>query len=165
MTEQTKTLPPSPIQAAVEASFTLRGWSYDVVQTEGVWITSTSVRSPTGPTLLEVTVAPAAGVLSIRVDICIQPVTDATRHETGLLLSWLALWLDIATFALGPTTGKVYLRCGLSEEFGSRISAERVDRVLRHLGSRHVALAPLISRVARGQISAAEGLELLRLGR
>ena len=132
MTEQTKTLPPSSIQAAVEASFTLREWSYDVVEADGVWTTTTSVRGPTGPTLLEVTVVPAVGLLSIRVDLGILPTTNGSRLE--------------------------------AEEFGCRISAERVDRVLRHLGTNHVRLAPLISRVARGQISAAEGLRLLRLG-
>ena len=157
------TLPPSPLQASVEASFTIRGWNYEVREGDGTWTTTTTVNGPAGPTLLEIVVVPEPGRIVARVDLGLRCPPEH-RWETALLLAWLDLWLDLATFGMGPTTGQLYLRCGLSEELGGRISAEAVDQLIGHIAERHIRFVPLLSRVVRGQVDAVEGLRLLRLG-
>ncbi|HEU4570554.1 MAG TPA: hypothetical protein VFS07_08280 [Gemmatimonadales bacterium] len=161
MPEQTSTLPSSPLQAAVEASFTLRGWRYEVATARGEWITSTTVQGPGGPALLEVTVRPEARRIVLRVDLGLR-CRPETRAETALFLGYLALWLDLTVFALGPTTGDLYLRLGLSEGLGARLSAESVDRALGHLAECHGRFAPLVARVCRGELTAAEARRHLR---
>lgn len=163
MSNDIGTLPPSPLQASVEASFTIRGWNYEVREADGTWTTTTTVNGPAGPTLLEMVVVPDAGRVVARVDLGLRCPPEH-RRETALFLTWLDLWMDLATFGMGPTTGQLYLRCGISEELGARISAEAVDRLLGHIAERHIWLVPLLSRVVRGQIDAREGLRLLRLG-
>ena len=157
------TLPPSPLQASVEASFTIRGWNYEVREADGTWTTTAMVVGPAGPTLLEMVVVPDPGRVVARLDLGLRCPPEH-RKEAALLLSWLDLWMDLATFGMGPTTGQLYLRCGLSEELGGRISAESVDRLLAHIGDRQVRFVPLLGRVVRGQVDAVEGLRFLKLG-
>lgn len=127
MKQDIYTLPPSPLQASVEASFTIRGWNYEVQVGDGIWTTTTTVNGPAGPTLLELVVAPDPGRIVARVDLGLR-CPPGHQKETALFLAWLDLWLDLATFGMGPTTGQLCLRCGLSEEMGARVSAEAVDR-------------------------------------
>jgi hypothetical protein len=161
MSEQGTLLPESGLQAAVEASFTLRNWRYDVTGSHGRWTTLAVVTGPYGPVRLEVEVGPGER-LTLRTEVGPR-CTPATRAETALFLAWLNLWSGSATFALGPSTGRVYVRFGVGEVFAGRVDAHRVDLMIGELAQHHITFAPMVGRVARGDLGAAEAMRMIQL--
>ena len=100
--------------------------------------------------------------LTVRVEVGPR-CTPATRLETALLLAWLNLWLGTAAFCLGPATDRIYLRQGLGQMLGEKLDAHRVDGIIAELARHHHEIGPMVVRVARGDLTAAEAMRMIRL--
>ena len=151
---------PSHLQAAVEATLLGEGWGYSAHPITWGWTTIAHLASPTLEFTLEYGTHEALG----RVLLQLVPefrVSDATRAETALLLSWINSCLHCNTFHLIPGRDEVRLRICLAEDLHQTIDTAGVTAMTYLACTAAEKYCPVIREVAEGRKTAQQALPAL----
>lgn len=151
---------PSPLQAAVEATLLGEGWGYSVRSSEFGWITFAHLANPVVDLTLEYDTHEALWRVVLQL-IPTFRVSDATRAETALLLSWINACLHCNTFHLIPGRDEVRLRICLAGDLRQTIDTEGVTAMTYLACTAAEKYCPVIREVAEGRHTAQQALPAL----